>query len=93
MANTHAKCGAASHIAPRHLILPQKRKKSANAKFNTKNTHEIPAPAFDVITAAATASASKRTTSAAEVRVEFHVLSISMKLKIDESSISKMNLN
>lgn len=43
MANTHARCGAASHIAPRHFILPHNRKKRANAKFNTKNTHEIPA--------------------------------------------------
>lgn len=45
MANTHARCGAASHIAPRHFILPHNRKKRANAKFNTKNTHEIPATA------------------------------------------------
>lgn len=42
MANSHAKCGAASHVTPRHLLLPQNRKKRANTRFSTKNTHEIP---------------------------------------------------
>lgn len=49
IANSHARWGAISQVAPRHLLLPQKRRKRARARFNTKNTHEVPARVIVVV--------------------------------------------